>query len=426
MFLRARTPLVVLAVLGTMFLLACGGSYKCQVTFGASSCNPSGGSGTGGGTGSTGGGGSASSVFVYAIDDAGTIDGYLLNNSAGTFAAISGYTAPAVPANDGGVGMAVANEQYLYAGFGSTDTLDGWTISSSGTLTAISGSPFTASFMSSVGGGFGISSIITNPAGTLLFFASTFQDEIYVFQVGSDGTLTAATGSPFAAGISPVNLTTDGLGKYLYATEATSNHVGVTVAGFSIGSGGALTPITGSPFAFPMWQVVGEPTGNYLVGTTGQSAGINGSDNDFLYSFAIQQSGSAAGAISQVSGSPFATTYSPYNIAVQPNSAGNLVYSFGFNDTLSGFDPPEGFSIDSTSGALAEVSGSPFSSAAVGSAAQFDQSGDFLFVWGAVDSSGTFTYPLSALDVATDGAITEPTSAIGLADSGFWVATDPN
>jgi hypothetical protein len=325
------------------------------------------------------------------------------------------------------MGLVVANEQYLYAGFGSTDTLYGWTIGSSGTLTAITGSPFAASFMSSVGGGFATSSIISNPTGTLLFFASTFQDEIYAYQVGSDGTLTAVTGSPFAAGISPVNLTTDGLGKYLYATEASSSHIGTAVAAFSIGSGGALTPIAGSPFAFPMWQVAGEPSGNYLIGTTGQSYGINGSDNDFLYVFAIQQSGATTpGAISQVSGSPFATTYSPYNIAVQSNSTGNLVYSFGFNDTLTGFNPPEGFEIDSTSGALAEISGSPFSSAAVGSAAQFDQSGTFLFVWGEVDNSGSFSYPLSAMDVATDGALTEPTSPIGLANSGFWVVTDPN
>jgi hypothetical protein len=415
-----------LTVLATMFLVACGGSYACQVTFGASACNPGSGSGTGGGTGGGGGGGgSASGAFVYAIDDAGTIDGYTLNSSAGTFGAISGYTAPTAPVNDGGMGMVVANEQYLYAGFGSTDTIYGWTISSSGSLTAISGSPFAASFMSSVGGGFGTSSIISNPTGTLLFFASTFQDEIYVYQVGSDGTLTAATGSPFAAGISPVNLTTDGLGKYLYATEGTSSHIGTDVAAFLIGSGGTLTPITGSPFAFPMWQVVGEPTGNYLIGTTGQSAGINGSDNDFLYLFAIQQSGTTAGAISQVS-SPFATTYSPYSIAVQPDSGGNLVYSFGFNDALTAFNPPEGFVIDSTSGTLAEVSGSPFSNAAVGSTGQFDQSGTFLFVWGEEDSSGTFTYPVSALDVATDGALTEPTSPISLANSGFWVATDPN
>lgn len=418
-----RALLGVLAVLASMFLVACSGSYHCQVTFGASTCaNPSG-SGTGSGTG--GGGGSGSSVFVYAIDEGGTIDGYTLNNSGGTFGATSGYTAPVVPANDGGVGLVVANQQFLYAGFGATQTIYGWSIGSSGSLTALSGSPYSAIFMSSVGNGQGTSSVITNPAGTFLFFAATLLNQIYVYQIGSDGSLTQVTGSPFPAGISPVNMTTDGLGKYLYATQQAAAHTGSAVAAFSIGSTGTLTPVTGSPFVLPLWQVQGEPTGNFLIGTEGQSAGITGIDNNFLYVYGITQTGANAGALTAVSGSPFATTYSPYAIAVQPDSGGNLVYSFGFNDDLSGFNPPEAYSINATTGALTVVSGSPFSNAAEGSWGQFDQSGANLFLWGDVDSSGTFTYPLSALAVATDGALSQSTSPLDLTTQGFWTATDP-
>ncbi len=39
---------LLLVVLATMFLAGCGGSYNCQVTFGSSTCTPSG-SGFGGG-----------------------------------------------------------------------------------------------------------------------------------------------------------------------------------------------------------------------------------------------------------------------------------------------------------------------------------------------------------------------------------------
>jgi 6-phosphogluconolactonase len=423
---RAKRALLgALAVLASIFLIACSGSYHCAVTFGASSCTPASGSGTGSGTGGGGGGGGGSATaYVFAIDEGGTIDGYTLNNSGGTFAATSGYTAPSVPANGGGVGLVVANQQFLYAGFGVTQTIYGWSISSSGGLTAVSGSPYSASFMSTVGNGLVTSSVITNPAGTLLFFASSL-GEIFVYQINSDGTLTAVTGSPFAAGISPTNMTTDGLGKYLYATDGNSNHLGSEVAAFAIGSTGTLTPVAGSPFILPLWQVQGEPTGNFLIGTTGQSAGINGSDNDALYVYSITQTGANAGALTAVTGSPFATTYSPYAIAVQPDTGGNLVYSFGFNDDLTGFNPPEAYSIDPTTGALTVVSGSPFANAAEGSWGQFDQSGGNLFLWGEVNSSGTFTYPLSALQVSSAGAISQPTSPLDLATQGFWAVTDP-
>jgi hypothetical protein len=170
-----------------------------------------------------------------------------------------------------------------------------------------------------------------------------------------------------------------------------------------------------------MWQVQGEPTGKYLIGTTGRNADINGADDDNLYVYAI----SSTGAITPVSGSPFATQFSPYNIAVQPNSTGNLVYSFSINDTLTGFNGIEGYSIDSTSGALSAVSGSPFTGGTLGSWGQFDQSGAFLFVYSAVDDNGTFAYTLSPFDVASTGTLTDPISGTSLIDSGFWVVTDP-
>jgi 6-phosphogluconolactonase (cycloisomerase 2 family) len=419
MKMQIRAVLVFTLALAMLALSGCD-HYNCSsgANFGSSSCTST---GTGLGTGTTG---SATAAFVFAVDTAGTIDGYTLNTQAGSFAATSGYTAPTVPTNDGGVGMAVAQSQFLYTGFAATNQIYGWTISSSGDLTAISGSPVSAPFLADVGGGFGTASMITNPAGTLLFLADTFQNQIYVYQIGSGGVLTVPATAFSTGSVSPVNMTTDGLGKYLYATESFSSHTGTEIAAFTIGSTGSLTPVVGSPFAFPMWQVQGEPSGKFLIGTTGQSMGINGADNDQLYVFNIAQSGSNAGALTQVSGT-FQTTYSPFSIAVQPSTGGNLVYSFGFNDALAGFNAAEGFSIDSSSGVLTEVSGSPFTNIALGSSAQFDQSGAFLFVYGIVDSSSTFSYPLSPVDVASGGALTEPISSATLATAGQWVVTDP-
>ena len=131
-----------------------------------------------------------------------------------------------------------------------------------------------------------------------------------------------------------------------------------------------------------------------------------------------------AGAIAQVDKVP--TQYSPFSIAVQPNTGGNLVYSFSFNDTDTSFNPTEGYSI-SSSGTLTRDSGSPFSNIAEGSWGQFDQSGAFLFDWSSyvVQGTGTVTTQLAPFSVGSGGALTQPIPTLTLATPGFWVVTDP-
>jgi 6-phosphogluconolactonase len=423
-FMKMRVLAGLILIAAAMMGMASCGHYTCGSgpILSATGC-------TAGTTGLSSGGttGSASAAFAFAVDTAGTIDGYTLNTTADTFAATSNYTAPEAPVSDGGRGMVVAQSQYLYAGFGSTDQIYGWSIDSTGNLTALSQSPYSAPFMGDVGGGYGIQSIITNPTGTFLFFADLLNDGIYVYSIGTGGALTEVSGSPFSVPFGPVNMATDGLGKYLYVTESFDDHTGTAVAAYTIGGTGALTSVAGSPFttaSYDMWEVQGEPTGKYLVGTSGKNLDLNGTDDDHLYVFSITQSGASAGAITPVSGSPFLTTYSPYNIAVQSNSSGNLVYSFSINDTLTGFNSIEGYEIG-TGGALTAVTGSPFSDVALGSWGQFDQSGQFLFVYSAVDNSGTYTYSLGPLDVASGGALTQPIGTTTLSTVGFWAVTDP-
>jgi hypothetical protein len=336
----------IFILLGTLLLSNCS-PYGCRVTFGSSTCNGSGSSGFGGsgGGGSGGGGGGATpTAFAYAVDQSGTIDGYVLSDSASTFGVISNFTAPTIAANSGGVGMVVAQKQYLYAGLGdSGGILYGWTISASGSLSPISGTPVAAPFLADFGTGVSQSEMIVNPAGTLLFISDTLQSLIYVFQIGTGGTLTAVTGSPFSlpVGFQPMNLTTDGLGNYLYVVNGNfSTHQGSEIAAFSIGTGsnlGVLTAINnGVPFSgagYNMWQVKGEPTGQFLIGTTGSTAYDGVTDDPNLYVFTISQSSTNPGAITLLGKT--ATQYSPYSIAVQSNTGGNLIYSLSFNDTAT-------------------------------------------------------------------------------------------
>lgn len=416
MAMKVRALVSSLVVLATMCLVGCG-HYTCGTTFGSSTCTPSG-SGL-----SQDGGTSTNAAYVFAADSSsGTIDGYTLDTTANTLGPTSGYTAPTIP-KDMGAGMVVAQGTFLYAAFRSTNQIFGWTISNSGGLTSITGSPYSALFLTSINSGaVAQQNMITNPAGTFLFFSDPVQNTIYVYSIGSGGALTAVTGSPFPAGISPLNLATDGLGKYLYATDGFfGNHTASQVAAFAISSTGSLTTVPGSPFGFPMWQVAGEPTGQFLIGTTGNSVPSSGVDDNHLYVFSINQT---TGALAQV-GTPVPTVYSPFTIAVQPNKGGSLVYSFGINDTDTAYNPIEGYQIGST-GTLIAVSGSPFGTVATGYWGQFDQSGGLLFDYSSVvdPSTNTVVTTLGGLGVGSGGVLTQPTTPLTLTTGGYWVVTD--
>ena len=417
MTMRVRTGLVLIVALAAMGLASCG-HYVCGANFGNSTCAA--------GPPSLGGGGSTGTAFAFVANGTaspGTIVGYTLNTSATppTLKATANYTPPTTPGNDSGIGMTVAQKQFMYAAFGSTQNIFGWSISSAGILTPVSGSPYSVPLLATgTTSIFDTARVITNPAGTLLLVGDEFGSQIFVYQIGSGGVLTAVVGSPFLVPFPPGNMTTDGLGTYLYFTDTSlGNHTGSQIAAYSIGSSGTLTAVAGSPFGFPMWQVQGEPTGQFLIGTKGFNVFVNGADDKNLYVFSIAQSGASPGAITQV-GAAVPTIYSSLNIAMQSNAGGNLVDSFGLDDLASSFNPVESFAL-SSSGSLTPVNGSPFLNAAVGTEGKFDQSGGLLFVYGGIFQVNTVVYTLTSFDVSVGNLTTPtPTGTYG----GFWVVTD--
>jgi len=427
--LFARVFASLLTLLALMLLAGCSGILNCpQAGFGSSQACSTGGSGNlggGGGTGGTGGGGGGTGLtaYVYAIDQNGTIDGYELSQSANTFGPITGYTAPQIALNNGGVGMVVAQKQYLYAAIAASNFVYGYTIGTDGSL--INDSPFTVTALSQYVNGVGEDNIIVNPQGTLMFISDAGQSQVWVYLIGAGGMLSEATSSPVSlpTGFIPMNLATDGLGKYLYVVNGVdTTHQGSLVAAYAIGSSGSLTAVTGSPFSFPMWQLQGEPTGQFMIGTSGSSLYKGVPDDLNLYSFGITQTGANAGALTQISKTT--TVYSPFNIAVQSNTNQNLVYSFSFNDTGTGINPVEGYSISST-GTLEAITQSPFTNIGNGTWGQFDQSGQILMAYSSyINSNNETTTEITPLNVPTDGDLTEPLSPTFLATPGFWAVTD--
>jgi hypothetical protein len=209
----------------------------------------------------------------------------------------------------------------------------------------------------------------------------------------------------------------------------------LAVAAFEIASGedgttlGVLTPVSGSPFigtGYNMWMLRGEPTGQYMIGTTGSTEYDGNTDDDHLYVFAIAQPGTPnPGAITPITSSPFTTQYAPYTIAMQPD--GNLIYSFSIDDA-GALNPIEGYSVGTT-GLLTADTDSPFTSLTTdeGSEGQFDPSGTYLFTYYKYTNSNNVTVgQIAPLTVGTGGALTQAATPVTLVTSGFWTVTDPN
>ena len=343
--MRAKSRFFVLlpAIVVAMLLTGCSYRYKCSTTFGSSSCTPSGG-GIGGGGGNGGGGGASLAAFVYYADDnAGTINAISLDTTS-NFLPISGFASPTFTSDIDG-GMKIVNSKFLYLNLIIAGEVLAYSINhTDGSLTPVVGGPFV--------GPAGIS-IASDPAGKFLFVGDENGIDVWAYTINqTTGALSTVPGSPFAyTGPFFDRMTVDGKGKFLYG----SGFQGSSVAAFSIDqSTGALTAVPGSPFTFNIQDVKGEASGKYLVGVSGQT-GVGGTIvDDHIYVFAIDQ---VTGAISQVSGSPFATTSAPFGLVVSPN--GNFVYTFNEN-TGGSLDPIEGYGINSTTGALTAVTGSPF------------------------------------------------------------------
>lgn len=357
MSIKVRVLLSSAVVLTMMSLAGCNGHYNCGTLIGNGTCSSTGTTTKGGGGTTTGSDYIVDAYFVDYAHLGGATAGLTLQQldaTAGTFTAETAFVPPTLPALP--TGMVIVYKQYIYIS-SSDGTVYGYTIDlANANLTPLSGNPYTVT---------GGTSIATNPEGNLLFVGDTIGQRISVFTVGADGSLTLVPGSPFSAsGVSPKVMTTDGKSRYLYASAGTNaNDVGA----YAIGTSGALTPVVGTPFPFALAAITGEPSGQFLLGVTGQTG------DDHVHVLAITP---LTGVIAEVSGSPFATHNSPVGLAVHPTGA--WVYTFNEGVGTGSEEPMEGYTLNSSTGVLTEITGSPFTDLTVNGGV-FDQSGQFLF-----------------------------------------------
>jgi 6-phosphogluconolactonase (cycloisomerase 2 family) len=378
-------------------------------------------------------------TFTYTLDCTGP-------GGSDTESAMLTVTTPASAAF-----VYTADSDNTVAGFGEAQ--------GTGQLTLLANSPFSPGVTN-------MDAILADPALNLLFVASTTGN-------GSIASLTVdpSTGNLTATGnttVTPELPMRDGMalgpnGNYLYVTGEFA-----TLMAYSIAPGGALTPLSGSPYDVPC---IGGFCGNdnlpdemaydaadttlyiinsddwtvaaYSVASDGSltyidntyTSEVSPSDADvpdgiaispngkFLYTangdsndisaFAITPSATSGGnpePLTYLAGTPFANTGggTPYSPAIEPT--GHYLYVNNYNN-----ESISAFSIDQTSGALTEL-GSPVSiQAAVGQNFQLaiDPTGSYLYV---ANAGGKGNIPAFSIDPAT-GALTP------LANSPFAMGT---
>ncbi len=386
----------VVAVLGaTMWLAGCG-HYVCGAGFGDTTCasNTSGQGGT-----------SSQRAFVYFMDDhAGQIAAVALDlNNSGTLAPIPNWAAPPtlIPKGFDG-GMVIVNKLYLYMPY-SDGSLHGYKID--GTTGALSASSTTGLNLPPL-----VSSpIAADPSGKFLFVGTA--SGVYVLMVNStSGAVAVVNGSPFASGIGqPVQMSTDGAGKYLYAMDGTN------ISEYSYDSStGALTSV--GTVSSPMMMLASESSGKYMLGITESNGALSSTLDNNVYVFSIGTSGALSAQPTVVS-----TPETPSYIAVSPS--GTLVYTFNLDDlstSATHVQPIVGFTFDASTGALTNPLASTTFLSSLG---KFDQTGQYIFVEG--QESNSPTAGLLAISVSSTGGLSSALPATGSAGVTFAVTDEP-
>jgi len=286
------------------------------------------------------------------------------------------------------------SNRFLYVSDFLNGSLDAFTINaSSGALTQVTGSPFSAGPAPGTGG------ITVDPGSKFLYATLMNSAAVAGFTINaSTGALTPIAGSPFAAGNTPIQAIVDPSGKFLYVSNLNDSMGGISA--YTIDStSGALTPVAGSPFStqanFPGPSGLAIDGGGKFLYVS-MSGTVNA--NNVVSGFAID---STTGTLTQIAGSPFTTGKDPLRVATDP--AGRFLLTANSQDSTV-----SAFTIDSTSGGLTPVPGSPFATPlGAPEAVVVDPTGGLVYV-GTSGSAGLFAFHIDTATGALSSVVGSP------------------
>jgi len=338
----------------------------------------------------------------------------------------------------------------LYIANGGNTNIAGFSVSTTGALSVLPNSPYN--------NGIAATSLAVTSNNSYLYAATS--NGIYAYAINSDGSITVQnSGSPVAQDLIATALQVDATGGYLLAAGLGSATGAQSIGIYQINSStGALTPQGGSPLL--LYQGSGASTPSTVLPTAmlitpsnslvyvslanlgvqvltlssggGLSTGNNPtilppsskSSNPADYGLASDPNSKflfvgelntglrvlsigTAGALTEVSGSPYTAGTGPKGVTVDPTGAYVYVLNYG-SDNISGF------SLNAASGQLTAISGSPFSSGGLTPVAMVsDSSEKYLAVMnsGANGSNGNNDVQLFSYSTTTPGALVAGASA---------------
>lgn len=293
----------------------------------------------------------ASAALVYSLNANATVLSAAALNNAGSLVRLNTFRLPTLPIT-GAKDMVIVNKSFLYLPMGDT-TIRAFSIDrSTGELSEIAGSPYSVPTTTGTA-----SRAVAGKDGQFLFVGSAKSGEVWVYEISATtGALTLVAGSPFTVQhtfVAADSLAVDASGRFLYVGQVDPAR---GIMAFTIDpSTGALTQVTGSPFHLGVAQLQAHAGAEFLLGTAqilDQSGPAAPDPNIYVFSV------TSNGIPTQVFGSPFRTTYAPYDLTILPNEG--FVFTFGVDLNTGMQGAIEGFQLNSSTGALTAMSGSPF------------------------------------------------------------------
>jgi 6-phosphogluconolactonase len=284
-------------------------------------------------------------VLFVSNQGANTLSDFSVNTATGMLTPVSGS-----PFATGSRPTAVAVDpagRFVFVANQAANSISVFSIGSGTSLTPVAGSPFPAASP------YGLS---VNPSGTVLY-ASNFPDSmvsdlntVSAFSISASGTLSPVSGSPFpdanslSGFASVIGLLADPSGKFVFAAD----HMAESVVSFSVNSAnGALTPV--SPLPTPAsscgtschhnpLRLAVDPADRFIYWTNVQNGTVS--------SFNINNGNLTAIAETPAGAHPFGLALDPSGqFLYVVNKVDNTVSGFAVNSATGALSPLSGFPV---------------------------------------------------------------------------------
>ncbi len=182
-----------------------------------------------------------------------------------------------------------------------------------------------------------------NPGGTTSSNANP--GWVFGYAVGSGGALTPASGSPWKAGVKPSGIASDPTNRFVYVTDFASNQL----IGYSIQGGNTLSFLINGPFRTgnEPSAIVIDPRGKYIYVTNQLDSSVS--------AYLIEQAtGTPSTTVASTSGASNSTDTQPVALVIDP-ALGRFIYTANYLDSSV-----SGFRLDPNTGTLTVTQSTPY------------------------------------------------------------------